>query len=431
MKGIVIFIVYCSLLTNLIAQTHIIEVHSNNRVASLLMSSTEYSDWKTNNEFSNDYIKRTNLFKDIYKKFNDEFDFIFLILNEDNKPDGLPHGQHIRISNNISGIGLSSFNNGNNYGSAGKLKSILHLTKRNYLLWGPSLHELSHKWANNAIEVENVAEGTNVVSSSYRPHWGFTGGSTKGQLGGFKQSTLVDKGGGSYSVGSFGANANGGNSVPFNELELYLMGMIKISDVSNFDVFTNITSFTRNGAIYDFVATTRTTYTPASLETLLGARVPLYTTSQKDFKALVVILTDTPLTTAQWDEVDDSAEKFSRNSSDGSSTLFNFWEATQGLGTIEMANLQNTLGLDNDLVLANNIKIYPNPTSKKVTILNKDLNIEEVLLFNSVGQKITSLEFTDAQDGISLDLSNHSAGVYFLNFRNNSGLSMYKKIIKN
>ena len=74
---------------NLDAQTHTIEIHPNNRAASLLMSSVEYNDWKSNNEFYNQSIREA-LFQDIYQKFDDEFDFIFLLLNEDVKPSNLP-----------------------------------------------------------------------------------------------------------------------------------------------------------------------------------------------------------------------------------------------------------------------------------------------------------------------------------------------------
>ncbi|RLD17908.1 MAG: hypothetical protein DRI69_11295 [Bacteroidetes bacterium] len=345
MKSVFLLLFTCCILTGLQAQTHQIDIHPNNRVASLLMSMQEYGDWKTNDAYNNQGIREA-LFQDIYQKFSDQYDFIFLILNEDNRPDNLPFGQLIQVSNDITGLGLSDFDNTENYGSDGMLQAVIHLTQRNYLRSGPSLHELMHNWGNFGIPTESVAApGNGLESFPFIPHWGFTGGSSRGQLGGFDQSTLIDNGGGNYNVGSFGPNANGGNSVPFNELELYLMGMIPASDVSNFDVFADITSLTINTDDFDFEASSRTTYTPASLEALLGTRVPGSTTAQKDFNALIVVLTDAPLTTAEWDVVDNDAERFSRTESDGS-TSYNFWEATNQLGTIDFSIDCNVTGID-------------------------------------------------------------------------------------
>ena len=115
------------------------------------------------------------------------------------------------------------------------------------------------------------------------------------------------------------------------------MGMIPVSSVANFDMFTDITSLAVNSSTFDFTASTRTTYTPESLEELLGQRVPSAGSSQKDFKLLVVVITDDPLSDDEWDKVDATAEWFSKKEDDGSS-LYNFWEATNGVGSITIEN---------------------------------------------------------------------------------------------
>lgn len=331
-KSIFLIVVFFSI--NSHAQDHVIEIHSNNRVASLLMTTPEYNNWIDNNQYSTNLSVSQALFQDIYQKFDDDYDFIILILNEDIKPANLPFGELIRVSNSIVGIGSTLGSNSSNYGSNGKLKAVIQLSRRDYLQLGPSLHELMHNWGNFGIETHAINNpGASINSFEFRPHWGFTGGNIKAQLGGFLQSSLVVNGGNSYTVNSFGQNANGGNSIPYSQLELYLMGMIPISSVDNFDVFKNITSLVDNGSNYIFQANTRTTYTPATLQALLGNRMPSSLDSQKDFKALIIALTDTPLTVNQWNILDDSSEKFSRTASDGLST-YNFWEATNGLGTI-------------------------------------------------------------------------------------------------
>ncbi len=49
------------------------------------MSATEYADWIGNDAFREGAV-RNLIFEDIYKKFPDEYDFIFLVLNEPSIP---------------------------------------------------------------------------------------------------------------------------------------------------------------------------------------------------------------------------------------------------------------------------------------------------------------------------------------------------------
>ena len=58
---------------------HDFELHSNNRVSSLLMSDSEYSDWVSNDGFT-DNSMRIPLINDVYNKFPDEYDFIFFCI---------------------------------------------------------------------------------------------------------------------------------------------------------------------------------------------------------------------------------------------------------------------------------------------------------------------------------------------------------------
>ena len=317
---------------------HEIIAHSNNRVSSLLMTKNEYKNWVDNDEFTNSE-KRTSLTNDIYKKYADKYDFIFFILNEPSIPENLSYyGKLIGVSNNVEGTGQGIYDYSTQYGSSGKLKAIMQLTGLEYLRGGPALHELAHNWANFGIDSHYIdGPGNNISSFNYKPHWGFTGGSSRGQLGGFDQNTLIENGGNSYTVNSFGGFANGGNGVPFNELELYLMGMISPSQVSDFDVFTDITSFSVNENKFIFSANNRVTHNSSSLESLLGKRIPNSNDSQKNFKILSIVITDSPLTEDEWDRVDATAEWFSKKGDDGSS-LYNFWEATNGQGSIDIEN---------------------------------------------------------------------------------------------
>ena len=317
---------------------HEFELHSNNRVSSLLMSTSEYDEWVNNDGFSDSGL-RTDLVQDIYQRFDDDYDFIILLLNEPSIPENLSYyGRLIGVSNSIEGIGLSSYDFSSEYGSSGKLKALIQMTGLEYLKYGPALHELAHQWANFALPTHSVSStGTNLTSFLFGSHWGFTGGNTKGQLGGFEQSSLVDNGQNSYSVGEFGTFANGGNGVPYNDLELYLMGMLPISEVADFDMFANITALDIVSSTFHFIAEDRTTFTPESLEVLLGQREPSFEESQKDFKILAIVLTDHPLSEEEWTRVDATVEWFSNPGDDGT-YLYNFWEATRGVGTVTIQN---------------------------------------------------------------------------------------------
>jgi len=312
------------------------------------MDDLQYKDWVENNLFKTDQEKTMQLTKDIYKEFPDNYDFILLILNENSLLNNFAyHGFNRQVSHKIRGIRnpvytyYEDFDWGPSFGSNYKLQSITQINYKWVFKTGPLLHELMHTWGNDAIETEAVVElGTNITSIPFGvdngSHWGFTGGNIGGQLGGFKQSTLEYLGSNTYLVEKFYPNHNNTldrSFTPYNELELYLAGMIPIDSVKDFDVFKNITSFTQDGSKLKFVASSKTTYTSASLEQLLGKRIPDYNNSQKDFKMLTIIITNKALTEVEWEWFDDEAKWFETKQFDND-IAYNFYEATRGIGTI-------------------------------------------------------------------------------------------------
>ena len=96
---------------------HEFELHQNNRVTSLLMNSSEYDQWVNNDGFSNSNL-RISLVQDIYKRFDDDYDFILFLLNEPSIPTNLSYyGSLIGVSNDVEGIGLSTYDYTYDYGS--------------------------------------------------------------------------------------------------------------------------------------------------------------------------------------------------------------------------------------------------------------------------------------------------------------------------
>lgn len=425
----------CSLYS--IAQNHPITIHPNGRVASLQMTAAEFKRWNDSDDYNNSAV-RVPLVQDIYRKFKDDFDFIFLIYNNTTRPSNLTYaGQLIGVSNAINGTGAGIYSQAAAYGSAGKLKSLMALTQNTDMLYGPSLHELMHNWGNFTINTSCFDPfGPGSGSFDFKPHWGISG--CGGQLGGFDQSTLQTNVGGDakqYSAGingrpGFGQFANGGNSLPFSNYELYLMGLIPADSIKPFDVFRDLTA--SNSTTGVFTANTRITYDKAKILAEFGERTPTPATSPKNFKLLVLVLTPTALTEAEWTQYDNQVEQFARPSSDGTS-LYNFWEATGGRATLDVGNLQGSVGVDeNEPAILSDITLYPNPAAYNVYLTFESKGKIDVQLdvADNMGRVIHSQQVpvNNGLNTLSPKLPELSSGVYFIRLHNEN-VSVVKRML--
>lgn len=307
-----------------------ISVSVNDQYAVMKLDQSDYEDWATNCNFNP--RKYTPM---IYEKFKDDFDFVSYILNERdlNRKFGYS-GISYQIANYEEGTGYSVYSNSSLYGSDGKLIQILHMPCWDAVTDGPFLHEILHHWANYAIAT------IDLKGNDYTAHWGVTGGNTKGQLGGFQQSTLK-RDGNSYTVESFGVNANGGNSVPYNQLELYLMGMIPVEEVEPFSVFRDVSDVENNYYNCSFTSTQEEIYTPQRLVDELGERKPNYKESQKDFRVLFVVVTNDDLTEEEVIHYNNMINEFCSNKKPEKN--HNFYSATGGRGTFTPGNISKSL----------------------------------------------------------------------------------------
>ena len=326
--------VYVLSLTSALAAPIIIEeddyrltIDPRGRVCALEISPAEFAPFDNFFESSSNVRVMTSR---LLEHFDDEFDFIFLV---DNVDEGGGGGRHFPVRNSIQGTGKSNFDSTDYYGSDGQLQSAIHLTNPNTLRGGPSLHEIAHRWANRLDSIYNSGG-----------HWGYS--SVGGQLGGWAPGTLVDLGGGQYDAGgyngktSFGTFANGGNSLPYAPLELYLMGLIPANEVADLQVARGASWVTQSQGI--FSATSIDTVTINDIIADEGARIPDLHASQKNFRGLVVLLTTDPVTPERWDQMNIDAASFSLAGDNGSS-IFNFWEATGGRATLQLDGLLDAL----------------------------------------------------------------------------------------
>ena len=300
---------------------------------------------------------------DIYSHFKDDFDFIFLITNNSERPQQVTYaGVFSKISNDVEGIGASLYSHADQYGSAGRLKGIMHFSYRSAILSGPTLHEILHNWANkfrsNSYPYQ-VGRGS---------HWGYTGFfGGKGQLGGYDANTFrdeqtIDKLTANdsdpknlFSAEQYGWNANGGNGLPYNDLELYLMGMIGKNEVQDLLIAIPSASPRNQSELPDgFAYDSGRKYIAAqSIErkTLVRFlndlnerdRNPDYLSSQKEFRILTVLLDSSEPQAFETGIISGQLGKFTRPGDDGNSRNYNFWEATGGRGKLHAGNLADHL----------------------------------------------------------------------------------------
>jgi hypothetical protein len=345
-----------------------VKVAPTNNFVIVQLPEKEFLLWANNYDYSTDAANVAPITRQLYKMYKDDFDMIIFVIDQSadqHQQTSMPWGINNSVSNSVAGIGINPFDETGLYGSAGKLKSCFVLWARTYMEDGPFLHEFAHNWCNFLIP-ENEFSYATPPDNDYETcgsagkdwcatkttfdHWGFAG--CGGQLGGFEQSTLkenVDDIPGKYHAGiagqeSFGFNANGGNSVPYSKFELYLMGMVPLDQVPPFDAFSGVKLLDSefHGGAYGewngkFFAATRTTYTPEKILKDFGARNPTSSDAQKDFKALVVLVTNKPLASVTKASLDETNAQLTDMSlkADNEKYGYNFWEATGGIGSID------------------------------------------------------------------------------------------------
>ena len=271
-----------------------------------------------------------------FRHYEDAFDYLMFFGNLsdfDQNQTYNYYGTHMPVQNTVQGTGKSMHSRTEEVGSAGKLNALIHFPWNSALLYGPSLHEIMHSWANYAIPT--------VV----RAHWGFS--SADGQLGGFDRADLVDHGGGRYSAGGFGTFANGGNSLPYSSIELYFAGLISPSEVPDLWVAEDGAWLWENGEwVQDdsghpiFTASRVSTWSVDRIVSEHGARIPNSRNSQKSFRAAAILLVDQghPAQQSTLDAMSAAVRQFTHAGSDDEG-LFNFWEATGGRATLAMDGL--------------------------------------------------------------------------------------------
>ena len=314
--------------------------------------------------------------QEFYRHYEDEFDVLVLVSHT---PDGfLPQwgvgvrGGMLVVRHSDSGTGTSKRDFGQAFGSASRLKGVVHLSSLEQIVLGPLLHEFMHLWFSDLT----------VIPSEFVGHWGFS--SVGGQLGGFQLEELETLGRGKYIAGNFGPQ-RAVNSVPYSDLEMYLAGWLPPTDVPEIwvaeDGQWSLKRLTKEeledckfesgpfmGELDEdciiekddrgykiFVANKISTWNVKEIIRNLGPRKPNFENSQKNFRAAFILVTGkgNPFSESELATAEHYINQFTIEGPLPKSfrdeiahalwieDIYNFWEAARGEATLKADELQS------------------------------------------------------------------------------------------
>jgi hypothetical protein len=417
----------------------------NSSLAVITVSDTQ---WKNLISSSTYYSELQTLSKLAYTKFNDSYDFIFFVLDTVQSTSILSslgfYGVNCSVSNAVQGLGRSIFNYSSYWGSSGNLKSVMYFPYSGAILSGPTLHELCHNWA------AFICPTYNKDNSSYSGHWGVS--NAGGQLGGFRYIRLVEtnSGGvtgktkyqasfkssstntdGSFVYGGFGVNANGGNGLPYSDIELYLMGMKSAQELRDNSFRLDIYSGNEyDAATYSsgyFYSTTVTSYTIDDIIASKGARVPDASSSQKNFKILTVAITRSDFATHQYSSIISAVNWLAGSYTDNTySYLYNFRQATYNKGTLETTGISSTLKSTSvNEQKESSFKVIPGVVKNNFVV--SGFEGRGILKIYDLNGKLLLDKQVNSGESIQADML--SSGLYLLRLQT-AGSTLQTKIIK-
>jgi hypothetical protein len=218
--------------------------------------------------------------QEFYRNFGDDYDFINVVTV---LPSFFENRDHFGTKNEVQGLGLAMFDNNSQYGSAGKLQGITVFPLESFFDMASvgTLHELGHQWINFSNQPQ---------LSSGIPHWpmstlarGIMGFSIPGgNIGGTFPFTIVQKPDTSYVFQSAATMDE------YNDLELYMMGMLPADQVGTHLVVENQNQpFCDGCAVQGQIRTV----TINDIIAASGARIPDFSASQKEFRVATIIVT--------------------------------------------------------------------------------------------------------------------------------------------
>lgn len=243
-----------------------------------------------------------------YELYPDQYDFLVFLSAKD--VSDTCEGRHSQVNSPmIPGTGVER-TSGLDYGSAGRLLSVIGMDFHDFETRPPFAHEVAHHWG---VYLDKSLGFGDKFEGGYAFHWGTA--SVHGVLGGFDGSTLRCKtpagavppgctaesdGRVHYVVGRFSPLSDSDLDVPYAPLELYLMGLATAEEIpQTYKILTDAAPkpLTTDSATGDMTidASGLTEVSVRDLIAKEGPRQP-YAENERSFTMAVVLLTDTPAT---------------------------------------------------------------------------------------------------------------------------------------
>jgi hypothetical protein len=264
-------------------------------------------------------------YRKLYSVLPDSFDFALVmpgmqLYRTGDFYENVPY--EISVSNSVEHIGMDPDNNTANFGSAGRLKSIVFHSFGDVFV---STHEIGHTWG------MFLGSSLGLVDTTYGGHW-----SASTDIGGV-MATYYPDGAGNYGRFSYNGDetwrwiSNMEWDI-FSPLELYAMGLIPSEEVPPVHILQS-PDLTNLGRI------TAKSYTTLPIGQIMaaegGERIPSNTESQKDFNVAFIVSQDNAYNDAAYAFFSLLSYRLTSKSAPDPQTRFmSFYWATGGRGTL-------------------------------------------------------------------------------------------------
>ncbi len=203
-----------------------------------------------------------------YELFPDDYDFLTVFTDVMTVAST---NFHIRVKNEVTGIGIPMFDNSSAWGSD-------RLQGANYVAsMGAIQHETTHQWG--------IALDHPSIAMSAAGHWSAV--DVQGYLFGLQFEPAGD---GAYRI-TWSRFSSDSNDLEHPDLELYLMGLVSPEEVEPHTVLTGVTrtDALRQGDVVEPTGTRVVTI--EEIIAVYGPRMPDVTASQKDFSMAGILIT--------------------------------------------------------------------------------------------------------------------------------------------
>jgi hypothetical protein len=102
--------------------------------------------------------------------------------------------------------------------------------------------------------------------------------------------------------------------------------------------------------------------------------------------------------------------------------------SSEKIGTITISLINVVLGIE-DSLFKETVLMYPNPTKEFLTIFLAFSKLNNVEIYNSIGNKVKTYQFNNSSFE-SINISNLSSGIYFVKIQSELNKVVFKKMIK-